>query len=113
MAAEFKALHAAKKLKALHTLVRVGLHYHDHQIRIDSVGDEHLYSIKYGVIPLLDRAGRDTLQSLPVPGSVIAIALISFPVQNLDNQRCFFSSVAKNNRYGDTMSLCKPNTIPL
>jgi hypothetical protein len=37
-------------------------------------------------------------RSLPVPGSLIAIAVISSPLQKPGSQRCFCSSVAKRSR---------------
>ncbi len=52
-------------------------------------------------------------RSRPVPGSVIAIAVIISPVQNFGSQRCFCSSLASSSKYGATMSLCSPKPIPL
>ena len=37
-------------------------------------------------------------RSLPVPGSVIAIAVMISPEQNPGSQRCFCSSVARRSR---------------
>ena len=52
-------------------------------------------------------------RSLPAPGSVIAMAVISSPLQKPGSQRCFCSSVARSRRYGPTTSLCSPNPTPL
>ena len=37
-------------------------------------------------------------RSLPAPGSVIAMAVISSPLQKPGSQRCFCSSVARSRR---------------
>ena len=47
-------------------------------------------------------------RSLPAPGSVMAMAVISSPLVNPGSQRCFCSSVARSRRYGPTTSLCSP-----
>ena len=52
-------------------------------------------------------------RSLPVPGSVIAIAVMISPVQNFGSQRCFCSSLASRSRYGAKTSLCSPKPMPL
>ena len=52
-------------------------------------------------------------RSLPVPGSVIAIAEISSPDANPGSQRCFCSSLVNSRRYGATTSLCSVKPIPL
>ena len=53
---------------------------------------------------LVFRAAR----SEPPEGSVMAIAVISSPVQNLGSQRCFWSSVHRSTRYGATQSAWMP-----
>ena len=49
-------------------------------------------------------------RSLPVPGSVIAIAVISSPVQNFGSQRCFCSSLAKPQQVGRHDVVVQPET---
>ena len=52
-------------------------------------------------------------RSLPVFGSVIAIAPIRSPVTMPGSQRCFCSSVPSSVKYGSTMSLCRVIPLPL
>ena len=55
---------------------------------------------------------RMPCRSEPVPGSVIAIAVISSPLQKPGSQRRFCSSLASEVRYGPMMSLCSPIASP-
>ena len=94
-------------VKPLRALLGVGLGHDDHQVGVDAVGDEGLRAVEDVVVALVDRRVLMPCRSLPVPGSVIAIAVIISPVQNLGSQRCFCSSVVSRSRYGAMMSLCK------
>ncbi len=48
-----------------------------------------------------------------MPGSVIAIAVISSPEAQPGSQRCFCSSLPKVSRYGTMMSECSAIAKPL
>ena len=48
--------------------------------------------------PSLRAVVRMPCRSLPAPGSVIAMAVISSPLQKPGSQRCFCSSVARSRR---------------
>ncbi len=52
-------------------------------------------------------------RSDPVPGSVIAIAVIISPLTNPGSQRAFCSSVVSRSRYGATTSLCSWKPTPV
>jgi len=64
------------------------------------------------VVALFDGPGLMPCRSLPVPGSVIAIAVMISPVQNCGSQRCFCSSLASRTRYGRTTSLVQAEPDP-
>ena len=52
-------------------------------------------------------------RSLPVFGSVIAIAVMHSPVTMPGSQRAFCPSVHRPMKYGSTMSLCSVNPLAL
>ena len=51
-------------------------------------------------------------RSEPVPGSVMATAVMISPEQNPGSQRCFCSSVVRSVRYGAITSLCSTKPSP-
>src|SRR5579875_1423354 len=55
---------------------------------------------------------RTAARSLPVSGSVMAIAVTNSPVHIPGSQRRFCFSVARDRKYGRTTSLCRPNPAP-
>ena len=79
--------------RALGAELGVGLGDHDHQVGELAVADEGLRAVDHPVIAVHHRAGLDrTCRSEPVPGSVMAMALMSSP-PTIGSQRCFCSSV--------------------
>ncbi len=52
-------------------------------------------------------------RSEPIPGSVIATAVISSPEQIPGSQRCFCSSLVWWRKYGTQMSLCRVRPSPI
>ncbi|CAB4943760.1 unannotated protein [freshwater metagenome] len=57
VAAPFKSFHSAFDNKEAHSLVAlggVGLDRHDHEIRIDAIGDEGLGSVDHVVVAVTD-----------------------------------------------------------
>ena len=73
---------------------RVGLDGDDHEVGVDAVGDERLGAVDDVVVAVADRARVDiAARSEPVPGSVIASAVISSPAAMPGSQRSRCSSL--------------------
>ena len=60
--------------------LRVGLRHDDDQVGVDAVGDERLRAVEHPAVAVPARGGGMPCRSLPAPGSVIAIAVISSPL---------------------------------
>ncbi len=97
VAAALEALHAAldhEQRDAAVALGGIGLQRDDHEVGVDAVGDERLRAVDHVVVVLAARAlALIEARSEPIPGSVIASAVISEPSAMPGSQRARCSSL--------------------
>jgi len=65
----------------------------EHEVCASSVADKRLYAVEYVFITVECCHCADAARSEPVPGSVLAMAVMSFPEAIPGSQRSFCSSV--------------------